>query len=340
MLVDGGIGFDPERIGEQARRVEAEGYDGAWSTETGHDPLLILAVAAQHTERLQLGTAITVAFGRSPMITATMANDVQLLSKGRLMLGLGSQIKPHIEKRYSMPWSHPAARMREYVLAMRAIWEAWNEGTKLEFRGEFYTHTLMTPFFSPGPNPYGPPKVYLAAVGELMTEVAGEVCDGMLVHGFTTERYLREVSLPALDRGLAKGSRARETFEVSYPGFVLTGNDEEVEAGRGALKAQIAFYASTPAYRGVLEVHGWGDLQSELHPLSKRGEWGKMAELVTDEMVEAFAVVAPPSEVAAQVQARFGDVIDRFSFYVPYALASERWAEVLAGFGKGPSGTA
>jgi probable F420-dependent oxidoreductase len=340
MLVDGGVGFDPERIGEQARRVEADGYDGAWSTETGHDPLLILAVAAAHTERLQLGTAITVAFGRSPMITATMANDVQLLSKGRLMLGLGSQIKPHIEKRYSMPWSHPAARMREYVLAMRAIWEAWNEGTKLEFRGEFYTHTLMTPFFSPGPNPYGAPKVYLAAVGELMTEVAGEVCDGMLVHGFTTERYLREVSLPALDRGLAKGSRAREAFEVSYPGFVLTGNDEEVEAGRGALKAQIAFYASTPSYRGVLEVHGWGDLQSELHPLSKRGEWGKMAELVTDEMVEAFAVVAPPSEVAARVQERFGDVIDRFSFYVPYALAPERWAEVLAGFGKGPVASA
>jgi len=337
MLIDGGLGFDPGGLADQVRRLEADGYDGAWSTETGHDPLLILSMAAPHVTRLDLGTGIIVAFGRSPMITATMANDVQLLSKGKLLLGLGSQIKPHIEKRYSMPWSHPAARMREYVLAMRAIWESWNEGTKLEFRGEFYTHTLMTPFFSPGPNPYGPPKVFLAAVGELMTEVAGEVCDGLLVHGFTTERYLKEVSLPALDRGLAKGSRERSSFQVSYPGFVVTGNDQEQEAARGAVKAQIAFYASTPAYKGVLDLHGWGDLQPELNGLSKRGEWAKMAELISDEVLETFAVVCPPSEVAARVKERFGGVIDRFSFYAPYMLAPERWAEVLGGFGKGPA---
>ncbi|MDA8038410.1 MAG: LLM class F420-dependent oxidoreductase [Actinomycetota bacterium] len=334
MLVDGGLGFDPEKIGDHARRIEEDGYDGAWSTETGHDPLLILAQAAPHTERLQLGTAIVVAFGRSPMITATMANDVQLLSKGRLLLGLGSQIKPHIEKRYSMAWSHPAARMREYVMAMRTIWASWNDGTRLDFRGDFYTHTLMTPFFSPGPNPYGAPKVFLAAVGELMTEVAGEVGDGLLVHGFTTERYLREVTLPALERGLAKGSRARGSFEVSYPGMVVTGNDEEMGRAVHAVKAQIAFYASTPAYRGVLEVHGWGNLQPELNSLSKRGEWDQMAGLVTDEMVETFAVVASPPEVAAAVRARVGDVIDRFSFYVPYELAADSWGEVLAGFGK------
>ncbi len=335
MLVDGGLGFDPEGVGDQVRRLEADGYDGAWSTETGHDPLLILALAAPHVTRLELGTGITVAFGRSPMITATMANDVQLASKGGLMLGLGSQIKPHIEKRYSMPWSHPAARMREYVLAMRAIWASWNEGTKLDFRGDFYTHTLMTPFFSPGPNPYGAPKVFLAAVGALMTEVAGEVCDGLLVHGFTTERYLKEVTLPALERGLAKGARARESFQVSYPGFVVTGNDEEAEAARGAVKAQIAFYASTPAYRAVLDLHGWGDLQPELNSLTKRGEWAKMGELVSDEVLEAFAVVCPPGEVAARVKERFGGAIDRFSLYAPYTLAPERWAEVLGGFGKG-----
>jgi probable F420-dependent oxidoreductase len=333
MLIDGSIGFHQDNIAEQARRVEQDGYDGAWSAETGHDPLLTLAMAAPATERLELGTAITVAFGRSPMITATMANDVQLLSKGRLLLGLGSQIKPHIERRYSMPWSHPAARMREYIQALHAIWDCWNEGTKLEFKGEFYNHSLMTPFFNPGPNPYGKPKVLLAAVGELMTEVAGEVADGILVHGFTTERYLREVTLPAIDRGVERGGRDRSSFQVSYPGFIVTGEtDEEMEKATAAVKAQIAFYGSTPAYRGVLELHGWGELQSELHPLSKRGEWGKMAELVDDDVLGAFAVVARPEDVAPEVKRRFGDIVDRFSFYAPYQLLPSRWGEVLAGF--------
>ncbi|MGH9170408.1 MAG: LLM class F420-dependent oxidoreductase [Acidimicrobiales bacterium] len=332
MLIDGGLGFDASRMGERARQVEEDGYDGAWSAETGHDPLLILAAAAPATERLLLGTGIVVAFGRSPMITATMANDVQVLSKGRLMLGLGSQIKPHIERRYSMPWSHPAARMREYILAMRAIWDSWNNGTKLDFRGEYYTHTLMTPFFSPGLNPYGPPKVFLAAVGELMTEVAGEVADGLLVHGFTTERYLREVTLPALHRGLAKAGRSRESFEVSYPGFVITGDEAEKAAATGGVKAQIGFYGSTPAYKPVLDLHGWGDLQPELNGLSKRGQWGEMAALISDEVLDAFAVTAEPAAVAGKVLGRFGDVIDRFSFYAPYQLEHARWAEVLAGF--------
>ncbi|MGH9305254.1 MAG: LLM class F420-dependent oxidoreductase [Acidimicrobiales bacterium] len=325
-------------IGEQARRAEADGYDGAWATEIGHDPLLILAEAAKATERLELGTAIVVAFGRSPMITATLANDVQLLSKGRLLLGLGSQIKPHIEKRYSMPWSRPAARMREYVLALRAIWEAWNTGEKLAFRGEFYTHTLMTPFFSPGPNPYGPPKVVLAAVGEKMTEVAGEVCDGLLVHSFTTESYLREVTLPALGRGLHAGGRDRAGFQVCYSGFIVTGSEEEMAARAGLIKAQIAFYGSTPAYKGVLDLHGWGDVHGEMNALSKRGEWSKMGELVTDEMLDAFAIVAPPGGVAARVSERFGDGVDRFSFYMPYKLDAELWSEMLSGFGRGASG--
>jgi len=332
MLIDGGLGFDAENIAVRARDVEEQGYDGAWSTETGHDPLLILAAAAPATERLELGTGIVVAFGRSPMITATMANDVQLLSKGRLMLGLGSQIKPHIEKRYSMPWSHPAARMREYILALHAIWASWNDGTKLDFRGDFYTHTLMTPFFSPGVNPYGPPKVFLAAVGELMTEVAGEVADGMLVHGFTTEQYLREKTMPALERGMARGGRSRESFQVSYPGFVVTGNEAEREAAAMMVKGQIAFYGSTPAYRPVLDLHGWGDLQPELNGLSKRGEWAQMAALISDEVLDAFAVTAEPGDVAGRVRERFGDLIDRFSFYAPYHLEPETWSEVLAGF--------
>jgi len=273
-----------------------------------------------------------VAFARNPMTTAVIANDLQAFSRGRFMLGLGSQIKPHIEKRYSMPWSHPAARMREYILALRAIWASWNEGTKLNFRGDFYTHTLMTPFFSPGPNPYGAPKVFLAAVGELMTEVAGEVADGILIHGFTTERYLREKTMPALGRALAAGGRSRESFQVSYPGFIITGTPEERETARAMVRGQIAFYGSTPAYRPVLELHGWGDLQTELNNLSKLGEWAKMATLIDDDVLDAFAVIAEPGDVAAEVRKRYGDLIDRFSFYAPYHLAPERWAEVLAGF--------
>src|SRR5579863_3480756 len=288
MLVDGGLSFRSDDLGADAPALEAAGYDGAWSAETGHDPLLIVAGAAPATTTLELGTGIVVAFARSPMITATMANDVQLLSRGRLLLGLGSQIKPHIEKRYSMPWSHPAPRMREYVLAMRAIWSCWNEGTPMNFRGEFYRHTLMSPFFNPGPNPYGAPKVYLAAVGELMTEVTGEVADGLLVHPFSTERYIRDVTLPALERGLDRSGRALQDFPISFSGFVATGDsDEELAIATRAVRGQIAFYGSTPAYRPVLELHGWGDLQPELNTLSKRGEWVKMGELITDEVLEA-----------------------------------------------------
>jgi probable F420-dependent oxidoreductase len=332
MLVDGGVGYDPDSINQHAKDLEADGYHGAWTPETGHDPFFPLLLAARATERLEVGTAIAVAFARNPMTMAMLANDMQLYSKGRFLLGLGSQIKPHIERRFSMPWSHPAPRMREFILAMRAIWTSWNDGTKLDFQGEFYTHTLMNPFFNPGPNPYGTPKVFLAAVGLQMTETAGEVADGLLVHGFTTERYLREVSLPALDRGLAKAGRSRDQVQVAYPGFVVTGVDEpSTEAARQAVKAQIAFYGSTPAYKPVLELHGWGDLQPELNALSKKGEWGTMAGLIDDEVLDAFAVVAPVEEVAAGVLARFGDIVDRFSFYAPFPMEPERWRSVLAG---------
>src|SRR6516225_4898319 len=333
MKIDGGIGFDPDRIAEQAKKAEESGYDGVWSAETSHDPFLPIAVGAAATERLEFGTGITVAFARNPMTLAVVANDLQLLTKGRFMLGMGSQIKPHITKRFSMPWSHPAPRMRELILAIRAIWQAWDTDGKLEFRGEFYTHTLMTPFFNPGPNPHGNPKILLAGVGEHMTEVAGEVGDGFLVHGFTTGRYLREVSLPALERGAAKAGKSRADLTVSYPGFVVTGvDDANTEAADKAVRQQIAFYGSTPAYRPVLELHGWGDLQSELNVLSKRGEWDEMGRLITDDILDAFAVVAPLDKVAAEVKSRFGDAVDRFSFYAPYKVDPETWKGVLAGF--------
>ncbi len=336
MLIDGWLNFDADDIGTRARELEDAGFDGAWAPEVGHDPLLILSSAAPATSRLQLGTGIIVAFGRSPMITATMANDVQLLSHGRLLLGLGSQIKPHIEKRYSMPWSHPAARMREYVLAMRAIWASWNEGERLFFRGEFYRHTLMTPFFSPTPHEYGPPKIFLAAVGEMMTEVAGEVADGLLVHPFTTERYLREVTLPALDRGLAKVNRDRSTFQVAFSGMVVTGDsDGERRAARSEVRKQIAFYGSTPAYRGVLDLHGWGDLQPRLNELSRVGEWDAMAELIDDEVLDAFSVVAPLEEVATRVSERFTGAIDRFSLYQSETLGRESSLEIMRSLRRG-----
>src|ERR1700733_1108604 len=321
MKIDGGIGFDPNGIAEAAKKAEASGYDGVWSAETSHDPFLPIAVGAGATEKLEFGTGIAVAFARNPMNLAVLANDLQLLTKGRFMLGMGSQIKAHITKRFSMPWSHPAPRMRELILAIRAIWKTWETGEPLAFRGEFYTHTLMTPFFDPGPNEFGQAKILLAGVGRVMTEVAGEVADGFLVHAFTTERYLREVSLPALERGAAKAGKTRADLTVSLPGFVVTGVDEEsIVAAEKGTRQQIAFYASTPAYRPVLELHGWGDLQSELNALSKTGQWVQMGELIDNDVLDAFAVVARPEDVGAVVRERLNDVISRFSIYAPYAL--------------------
>jgi len=332
--VDGGIPLsDPGEVARVARELEEIGYDGGLSAETNHDPFLPLVVAAEHTERLELGTGIAVAFARNPMTLANIGYDLQTFSKGRFRLGLGSQIKAHIEKRYSMEWSHPAARMRELVMAIRAIWACWNEGTPLDFRGEFYRHTLMTPFFNPGPNPYGDASIHLAAVGPLMTEVAGEVCDGLILHAFTTPRYVREVTLPALERGWAKAGKQRSDYEISGPMFIVSGtDDEELERARKGTKEQIAFYGSTPAYRSVLELHGWGELQTELNRLSKQGEWVAMGELITDEVLEEFAVVASPEEVPKAMMQRYEGLIDRVQFYVPYRSDPDRWKQVLAAF--------
>jgi probable F420-dependent oxidoreductase len=322
---------DPQVIVEAAKEAERQGWDGVLTAETGHDPFFPLLLAAEHTERIELGTGIAVAFARSPMIMANVGYDLQAFSRGRCILGLGSQIKAHIEKRFSMPWSHPAARMREFVLAMRAIWACWNEGEKLDFQGEFYRHTLMTPFFDPGPNRYGTPKVFLAAVGERMTEVAGEVADGVICHAFTTEKYLREVTLPALERGLAKAGRKRKDFQVSFPGFTVTGKDEKSwSESRRAVCKQIAFYGSTPAYRPVLEMHGWGGLQTELNSLSKQGQWDKMGELIDDKILEQFAVVGTPDEVIPKFKARFGGVVDRttLGFAAPKSSTKELIAQL------------
>jgi probable F420-dependent oxidoreductase len=326
-LMRGGLGEAPN----EAAAAQAVGYDGLHSSELQHDPFLLLARAAGGAPELEFGTSIAVAFARSPMTVAHSAWDLQALTAGRFSLGLGSQVKAHIERRFSMPWSHPAARMREYVLALRAIWRCWQDGSKLDFDGQFYRHTLMTPMFSPGPLASGPPRVLLAAVGDAMTRVAGEVADGLIVHSFTTRRYIREVTLPMLGQGLTRGGRAREDFEVAYAPFVVTGGDERAMAASAAVaRERIAFYASTATYRPVLELHGWGDLQTSLNALARRGEWQAMGGLIDDEVLGEFAVVAPLDELPAAYARWVGGLADRTGFTPPETMDADAVRDLIA----------
>lgn len=330
MKVDAALSTQPrDGAGSEARRLEELGYDGAFTFEGAHDPFFALLLASQHTERLELMTAIAVGFARSPMVLANIGHDLQAWSRGRFILGLGSQIRPHIEKRFSQPWSSPAPRMRELVLAIREIWRCWEEGAPLDFRGRFYRHTLMTPFFDPGPNPFGSPRIFVAGVGPRMTEVAGEVGDGFFVHPFHTADFVNGTTLPALERGRAKAGRSRERFEVSTQLIVATGETpERFERAKAAARSQIAFYASTPAYRPVLDCHGWGGLQTELNLLSKQGRWAEMAGMVDDGVLRAIAVVGEPGEIAKAIRARCASFSDRVSLVTPGAGDPEAWAEV------------
>jgi probable F420-dependent oxidoreductase len=269
-------------------------------------------LAAERTERLEIATGVAIAFARSPMVVAQTANDVQTLARGRFVLGLGSQIKPHVEKRFSMPWSRPAARMREFVRAIRAIWHAWATGEKLDFRGDFYTHTLMTPAFSPGPNPFGPPPIFVAGVGPRMIEVAGEVGDGMFVHPLHTPAFVREVVLPSLARGFDAAGKKRTDFQISCQTITMLGaNDEQIETARQKARGQISFYGSTPAYRSVLDHMGVGELHAELNRLSKQGKWLEMMRLVTDDMLDQIGVSGTPAEIGERLAARNGGLVDR-----------------------------
>ncbi len=326
----GGYPSDVLAAGAAAVAAEAAGYDGWWAPETSLDAMIACAVAAERTSRIELGTGITVAFARNPMTVAQQANDLQILSGGRFTLGLGSQIKPHITRRFSMPWSHPAPRMREFVQAVRAIWETWQTGAPLDFRGDFYTHTLMTPFFNPGASPHSAPKIVLAAVGPKMTEVAGEVADGIIPHAFTTERYLREVTLPALARGRGMSGQTLEGFEISGPAFVVARDtEEEIAAGVQFVRAQIAFYGSTPAYRPVLDLHGWGELQEECNAMTKRGEWDRLGEVIDDEVLNTFAVIGTPEEAVAELRRRYGDIVTQITLSLPEEYDTERWSALF-----------
>ena len=312
MRVDTGLAGALGDAGEVAARAEADGFECVWGYETNNDPFLPLAFAAKATTTVGLGTSIVVAFARTPMVTAYSAWDLQRLSNGRFILGLGSQIKPHIERRFSMPWSRPAARMREYVEALRAIWACWQDGTKLDFSGEFYTHTLMPPHFNPGPVPGGAPPVFVAAVGDAMTRTAAEVADGILLHRFTTAAYLKNVTMPALEAGRPNRDPALAPIQVLLPAFVVVGDtEEEIAAGMSATRRQIAFYGSTPAYRAVFDQHGWGDLQPELQQLTREDRWAEMDALITDEVLDAFAPVGTPEEAGAELHRRFGSMVER-----------------------------
>jgi probable F420-dependent oxidoreductase len=313
MKISAGIPIGLE-AGPVAKALEDQGYDYATTAETQHDPFIPLVLAAEHTERLRVATGIAVAFARSPMILANLGHDLNSLSKGRFTLGLGTQIQPHVTKRFSMPWSHPASRMREMIRAMHAIWDAWHKGEKLDFRGEYYTHTLMTHYFTPTDTQYGRPKIALAAVGPLMTRVAAELADGLLCHAFTTPRYLQEVTVPEVERALAENGRDRRAFEIVATTFTAAGDtEEEIQKARAALRRQISFYGSTPAYKGVFELHGWYDLQPELNRLSKEGKWDEMAAGLSEDVVDAFVVSGTAEQVVDQLKTIFAGKIDRTS---------------------------
>lgn len=329
MKIDAGLHGGLAHAGAVAQQLEASGFDGLQTAEVAHDPFLPLVLAAERTERIQLMTGIAVAFARNPMLLANVGWDLHEYSGGRFVLGLGSQIKPHITKRFSMPWSRPAARMQEMIEAIRAIWACWNDGEKLDHRGEFYSHTLMTPMFTPGVNPHGNPPIHLAAVGPMMTRVAGRVADGFVSHAFQTADYLRDVTVPALEEGLADAGRSRTEVEISMPLFVVSGTtEEEFDDRKRATKGQIAFYGSTPAYKGVLEHHGWDDVQPELNRLSKQGRWVEMGDVIDDEILSTFAVVGEQHEVPELIRDRFGGLVDRISIGA-YAGDATAWESMI-----------
>ncbi|WP_338079704.1 TIGR03617 family F420-dependent LLM class oxidoreductase [Antrihabitans stalactiti] len=327
MKIDTTITTGLGRMAEDARAAEEAGYSGIWTFEGAHDPFLPLLLAAEHTERVELGTSIAVAFARNPLLIATVGWDLQAYSRGRFILGLGSQIRAHITRRYSMPWSRPADRMRDMVLAVRAIWETWEHGGRLDHHGEFYQHTLMPPLFRPAAaevDGFGPPPIYLAGVGPHMTRVAGEVADGFMSHPFCTPEFLRTVTLPMLAEGAAVTGKRLDEKAIHHSVMIATGNTaEDVAAARRAIRKQLAFYGSTQAYWPILELHDRGELGPRLKELSKQGEWDRMTELIDDEFLDAVAVtVDDPADAAAQLHRRYDGLVGRLGFSTPYQVDS------------------
>jgi probable F420-dependent oxidoreductase len=322
---------DLKQVPQRVRELEDAGFDGCMTFEGPHEPFMPLALAAEHSN-LEIGTGVAIAFARTPMTVANLAHDLQHYSGGRFWLGLGSQIRPHIEARYSMPWSKPVSRMKEFVGALRAIFSCWNSNERLDFRGEFYTHTLMPPLFNPGPAKGGAPPIYLGGVGPKMTAAAGEVADGMLLHPFHTERSLAEVMMPNLQRGLTASGRDLSDFTLFAQVIVVTAENETgFENARTMARNQIAFYASTPAYKSVLEAEGRGELQPELRRLTKEGRWHEMPALIDDELLHRVATVGSPSEVADALHRRYGSLVQRLAFASPFPIPQACATEIIDG---------
>jgi probable F420-dependent oxidoreductase len=320
---------------ELAAQAESLGFDGYVVPELSHDAFLTLTLAATSTSRIRLASGIAVGFARNPMSLAILGADLQLLSKGRFALGLGTQIKPHITRRFSMPGGSPAAQMREMLLAIREIWACWEQGRPLRFRGEYYKHTLMTPMFTPAKHEFGSPALLLAAVGTRMTAVAGELADGMFCHGFTTAEYIRQVTLPALRLGAERAGRDATLLEISgLPMMAVTGSGDD-EAAIFGLRKQLAFYASTPAYRPVLDLHGWGELGETLYGMSRRGRWDDMARVLPEDLLETFALIGSPEQIAAGLHERYDGLLDRAQLYAPHPTDPQLLARIATAYRAG-----
>src|ERR687894_423002 len=322
LKLDAGLGTEGDYlkdIDRTARVAESLGFAGLWSSETKHDGFLPLAVAANATEEIELGTSVAIAFSRSPMETAQTAWDLQSLSDGRFLLGLGTQVRAHVERRFSMPFDRPAERLREYVLALRAIWESFQSEGRLKFEGEFYRHTLMTPFFNPGPIDHPEIPVYIAGVNTRLARLAGELCDGFHVHPFHSPEYLRRTVKPAIAEGASEAGRAPDRVELATSAFVVAAEKEqEASKQRESVRSQLSFYASTPTYSTVLETHGWQEVGERLKVLAREKRWPEMPELINDEMLHAFALEAAPDEVGSALEERYERLIDRVALYIPF----------------------
>lgn len=315
---------DLNTVTQLAQRVEAYGFSGLWTSETAHNPFLPLTLAATATQRIELGTAIAVAFPRSPMVTAQVAWDLAAQSNGRFVLGLGTQVKQHITKRFSTEWSAPVERLREYIEALRTIWRSFQTGQSLRYSGEHYRFSLLTPFFNPGPISAPDIPVYIAGVNEGLCQLAGELCDGFHVHPFHTVAYLRDRILPAIEAGAAQVGRTRADVQTACAVFVVTGRTQaEIMKNREAVRSQIAFYASTPSYSAVMELHGWRDLHEHLNALTREGKWADIGSLISDEMLHTFAVVAPYDELPHAVKSRYAGLLDRVGYYLPFDADGE-----------------
>jgi probable F420-dependent oxidoreductase len=318
----------------EAKRAEEMGFDALWTAETSHDPFLPLVLAAEHTTRIKLGTSIAVAFPRSPMVLAQIGWDLQEQSRGRFILGLGTQVKGHNQRRFGVKWEQPGPKLREMIQMIHAIWDCWQNGTRPSFQGKFYNFTLMTPFFNPGPLQYPRPPIYIAGVNEYMCRLAGELCDGFHVHPFHSLKYLDEVVMPNIRKGLENAGRKRSHISITTTAFVVTGNDaEEMRASKEFVRQQISFYASTPAYIGVLEAHGWGGAGRRLTDMSRRGEWAAMGKEITDEMIEVYATTGTYDEIAEKVKKRYEGYLGRVSFYFPFTNGDkEHWRKLISAF--------